>query len=202
MLGFAKKIGMTRLFIDGKSTAVTSLLFAGSEVVQTKTVEKDGYKAVQVGAFRKSQTSDALKKHVKTHTGSTKSFIRLEEFRDAEIAEDKKSFDINDFQVGDLLDITGLSIGRGFAGVVKRHGFGGQPKSHGHDHERAPGSIGSRWPQRVGIGKKMAGRMGGSNTTIKKAIVVAIDVENKLLFINGSLQGANKAILKIKKVNK
>jgi large subunit ribosomal protein L3 len=201
MLGFAKKIGMTRLFIDGKSTAVTSLLLGDSVVIQKKTKEVDGYDAVQIGAFRKSKTSDALKAHVKAHTGAANSYIRLEEFRDASVEEGKTKFDINDIKEGDLLDITGVSIGRGFAGVVKRWGFGGQPKSHGHDHERAPGSIGSRWPQRVGIGKKMAGRMGGSNTTIKAAKVVAVDVENKLIFINGSLQGANKAILKIKKVN-
>jgi large subunit ribosomal protein L3 len=202
MIGFAKKIGMTRLFVEGKSVAVTSLVFENSYLVQSKVVDKDGYTAVQIGAYKKSQgkSNSAAKGHVKKHADKDIQFIKLTEFRNIVVPQDKTIFNINDFQVGDTLDITGITIGRGFAGVVKRHGFGGQPASHGHDHVRAAGSIGSRWPQRVGIGKKMAGRMGTQTRTLKKVSIVAIDHENKLLFVQGSVQGANKSILKIKKV--
>jgi large subunit ribosomal protein L3 len=202
MIGFAKKIGMTRLFVDGKSVAVTSLVFEDSYLVQAKSNIKDGYNAVQVGAYKKStgKSNSAAKGHVKKHADKNVQFIKLAEFRDVVVSQDKKTFDINDFKAGDILDITGITIGRGFAGVVKRHGFGGQPASHGHDHVRAAGSIGSRWPQRVGIGKKMAGRMGTQTRTLKNVSIVAIDHENKLLFVQGSVQGANKSILKIKKV--
>lgn len=202
MIGFAKKIGMTRLFVEGKSVAVTSLVFEDSYLVQSKDSVKDGYNAVQIGAFKKSngKSNNAAKGHVKKHANKNVQFIKLAEFKDVEILTNKSVFSINDFQIGDELDITGITIGRGFAGVVKRHGFGGQPASHGHDHVRAAGSIGSRWPQRVGIGKKMAGRMGTQTRTLKNVSIVAIDHENKLLFVQGSVQGANKSILKIKKV--
>jgi large subunit ribosomal protein L3 len=202
MIGFAKKIGMTRLFVDGKHRSVTAIQFGPNTVVQTKSLAKDGYSAVQVGGFQKTKSSSALTGHVKKHTGLDKNFLVMEEFRDVEISEDKKSFIISDFASGDLLDITGTTIGRGFAGVVKRYGFGGQPKSHGHDHERAAGSIGSRWPQRVDRGKKMAGHMGNVKKTLKHVEILAIDTENNLLFVNGSVQGANQAILKIRKVTK
>ncbi|MBC7472062.1 MAG: 50S ribosomal protein L3 [candidate division SR1 bacterium] len=202
MIGFAKKIGMTRLFVEGKSVAVTSLVFEDSFLIQSKIETKDGYNAVQIGAFKKSaaKSNSAAKGHVKKHANKSIQFIKLSEFRDVKILDNRISFNINDFQVGDALDITGITIGRGFAGVVKRHGFGGQPASHGHDHVRAAGSIGSRWPQRVGIGKKMAGRMGTQTRTLKKVPIIAIDLVNKLLFVQGSIQGANKSILKIKKV--
>jgi large subunit ribosomal protein L3 len=202
MIGFATKIGMTRLFFEGKSVATTALVFEDSHVIQSKTTEKDGYSAVQIGAIKKSKNKSisSAKGHVKKHANLDQQFIKLTEFRDVSAPEDKKVFNILDFQVGDLVDITGITIGRGFAGVVKRHGFGGQPASHGHDHVRAAGSIGSRWPQRVGIGKKMAGRMGTETRTLKNVKIIAVDQENKLLFVQGSVQGANKAILKIKKV--
>ena len=202
MIGFAKKIGMTRLFIDGKSTVVTSLVFENSYVVQTKKLEVDGYSAVQVGAYNKSSAKSisSAKGHSKKHNNQDVQYLQLSEFRDFKLPENKVQFNINDFKEGDILDVTGVTIGRGFAGVVKRHGFGGQPASHGHDHVRAPGSIGSRWPQRVGIGKKMAGRMGTETRTLKNVKILAIDIENSLIFVNGSVQGANKSILKIKKV--
>jgi large subunit ribosomal protein L3 len=202
MIGFAQKLEMTRLFVDNKSVPVTCLAFEKSYLVQTKNLEKDGYNALQVGAFKKSaaKSNSAAKGHVNKHISQPVQFIKLEEFRDVVAPEDKTVFDINDFAVGDELDITGTTLGKGFAGVVKRHGFAGQPKSRGHDHERAAGSIGSRWPQRVGIGKKMAGRMGTDTRTLKSVKIVAIDHANKLMFVNGSVQGGNKAILKIKKV--
>ncbi len=200
-LGFAKKIGMTRLFIDGRNTPVTVLEFKNNYLLQKKTTQKEGYNAIQVGSVKKVSSSRAAKGHVKKYTGLDHNFRFIEEFDIDNLPEDKKIFDINDFAADDLLDISGTVIGRGFAGVVKRHGFAGQPASHGHDHERAPGSIGSRWPQRVLPGKKMAGRMGGNITKIRKVKIVAVDSENNLLFVHGSVQGSNSSYLKIQKVS-
>jgi large subunit ribosomal protein L3 len=200
-LGFAKKIGMTRLFLEGKNTPVTVLQFGRNFILQKKLVEKEGYSAIQVGSVGKRKGSQAQLGHIKKYTDVQSDLRFISEFKDVTIPEDKKAFDINDFQVNDLLDVSGSVIGRGFAGVVKRHGFHGQPASRGHDHERAPGSIGSRWPQRVLPGKKMAGHMGTNTVTLKKVKVLAIDLENNLLFVNGSVPGSNTSYLKIKKVS-
>jgi len=199
-LGFAKKVGMTRIFLEGKSTPVTVLQFEKNYILQLKTLEKDGYKSVQVAGVKKKNSTKPELGHVKKYLSQELSFQKLAEFRNINLPEDKKYFDINDFSDTDLLDITGVSIGKGFTGVVKRWGFHGQPASHGHDHERAPGSIGSRWPQRVPAGKKMAGHMGNKQVTLKKAKVVAIDKENSLIFVKGSIPGSNTSYLKIQKV--
>ncbi len=199
MFGFALKVGMTRLFKDGSSIPVTAVRFGNSTIVQTKTKDKDGYDAVQIGSFGKKTTNKAKTGHVKKHAGTDKTFAQLEEFRGVD-AGDKKSFSIRDFAEGDLLNVSGYTKGRGFTGVVKRYGFSGQPKSHGHDHERAVGSIGASWPQRVNKGTKMAGRNGNEKETLRSAQVVAIDQEKNLIFIKGSLPGSNGSFLKIKKV--
>jgi large subunit ribosomal protein L3 len=155
MIGFAKKMGMTRLFVNGKSTAVTALLVDQNVVVQIKTKDTDGYNAVQIGAFNKKNPTQARLGHIKKHTEMDRDFACLEEFRDVDLPEDKKVFDINDVALNDLLNITGTAMGKGFTGAVKRYGFAGQPASHGHDHVRAVGSIGARWPQRVSKGKRI-----------------------------------------------
>jgi large subunit ribosomal protein L3 len=201
MIGFAKKIGMTRLFIDGKSTSVTVLEFDNQHVLQRKTIDKDGYKAVQIATKPKKKGNKPATGHSQKYVGVDKEFSLISEF-DFDLPEDLKTVSINDFNEKDILDITGLTTGRGFAGVIKRHGFHGQPQTHGHDHVRAPGSIGARWPQRTLPGKKMAGRMGTAQRTLKNVKIVAIDPELKLIFVNGSVQGSNSSYLKIKKVNK
>ncbi len=202
MIGFAKKIGMTRLFVDGKSIPVTAVQFGKSNIIQSKTIEKDGYSAVQIGSFNKTKSSSALKGHVKKHSGTSGAFGVIREFRDVTLPEEITSFTISDFAEGDFVDVSGQTVGRGFAGVVKRYGFHGQPASHGHDHVRAVGSIGSRWPQRVDRGKKMAGHMGNVKKTLKNVKIIAIDQENQLMFLNGSVQGANSSTLQIRKVTK
>lgn len=200
-LGFAKKIGMTRIFVDGKSVPVTALEFGKNYVLQRKTEDKEGYNSIQIASVKKSRGTKPIKQHVKKYIDLETEFQHISEFRDVTFPEGKKVIDINDFTQDDVLDITGIVLGRGFAGVVKRHGFHGQPASHGHDHERAPGSIGSRWPQRVVKGRKMAGRMGGNTITLKKVKIIAIDNENNLIFVRGSLPGSNSSYLKLKKVN-
>jgi large subunit ribosomal protein L3 len=199
MFGFAKKIGMTRLFVDGRSTPVTVLSFDKQYIAQRKTQDNDGYSALQIATSSRKKGTKQRKGHFLKHTGLEQDFRLCTEFRDVNVADDKKVLEITDFSPEDTLNITGTTIGRGFAGVVKRHGFHGQPASHGHDHVRAPGSIGSRWPQRTLPGKKMAGHMGAKPNTLRNVKIVALDPEKKLIFVNGSLPGANSSYLKVAK---
>ncbi len=199
MIGFAKKIGMTRIFVDGKFVPVTALLLEDNYIIQTKTEDKDKYKAVQLAAFEKKDDTDPVKGHFKKYLGEEKAFHCLGEFQ-ADFPEDKKVITIEDFEESGNYKISGLSMGRGFAGAVKRWGFAGQPRSHGHDHVKAVGSIGGRWPQRVPKGKKMAGRYGSKQTSVKNSLLLAIDKENKLLFVKGSVPGSNQGFLKVEKV--
>lgn len=198
MIGFAKKIGMTRLFIDGKATPVTTIQVAESVVLQKKSADKEGYDAVQVGAFRKKNGNKAALGHVSKHAEQKQAFGEIAEFKGVDVA-DKQKFNVRDFEEGDLLSITAYSTGLGFTGGVKRWGFRGQPASHGHDHERAVGSIGAGGVQRVFPGTKMAGRKGKDKFTLNGQKIVAVDYANNLLFINGSLPGNNKGVLKIAK---
>lgn len=200
MFGFAKKIGMTRLFIENRSVPVTVLEFTPNTVIRKKSEEKDGYQAVQVAALKKRRVNKPLKGYL-VKNGITFDPLTIGEFK-VEIAEDIKTTSIQDFNVNDVIQATGITKGRGFTGAIKRWGFHGQPASHGHDHKRAVGSIGSRWPQRVLKGKKMAGKSGNSTNTIKGLTVVAVDTENNLLFVRGSVPGANNGVIKIEKVNR
>lgn len=199
MIGFAKKIGMTRLFIEGVATAVTAIEYVEPVVLQKKTEDKDGYTAIQAAAVKKKKTTKARVGHAKKHADIEQDFQYISEFKN--LPEGKTEFKFEDFVENDLLDITGTTIGRGFTGAVKRWGFAGQPKTHGHDHERAVGSIGAMYPQRVLPGTKMAGRTGTAKRTIKKAKIVALDSEKKLIFVKGSLPGANSSYFKVVKVN-
>lgn len=201
MIAFAKKIGMTRLFLDGKAVPCTVIQVQDSVVTQKKTDTSDGYNAIQLASCVRKNTTKAKLGHVKK-SGFDTDFKYISEFRDINIADDKTKFDVNDFATDDMLSITGTTIGRGFTGAVKRWGFAGQPKSHGHDHVRAVGSIGSRWPQRVPKGKKMAGHHGARPLTLNGVKVIAVDTENGLLFVNGSLPGANSSVVTITTINK
>ena len=202
MFGFAKKIGMTRLFINGKSVAVTVLEFPKQNALQIKTVANDGYNAVQVGAFPKRNTTAALKGHIQKATGKDWGFHNIGEFDTVHEMnfEVGKVFDISTFTIGDKLAVSGITKGRGFTGAMKRWGFHGGKASHGHDHKRAVGSIGMRWPQRVPKGKKMAGHYGVEKVTFTGLKIVAVDNTNKLLFISGSVAGPAQGIVKINKI--
>jgi large subunit ribosomal protein L3 len=200
MIAFARKIGMTRVFLNEKSVSVTILKIEKQEVLQRKTVDSDGYQSVQVGYGAKKKGTQASKGHNAKYGSDANNYNFIGEFK-VELAEDKKEITIEDFVDNKVLKITGVTKGKGFAGVVKRWHFAGQPKSHGHDHERAVGSIGGRWPQRVLPGKKMAGRMGGDQKTLNKCQIVNIDEELGLIFVKGSLPGPNNGVLKIQKVD-
>lgn len=201
MIGFVKKIGMSRIFVGDKIVPVTALLFDTNYVLQTKTLEKDNYQAVQIGAYKKSKSDKAILGHISKYSELDHNLLQLGEF-EFELPEDKKTIEISDFTLEDKLNISGITKGKGFAGAVKRYHFRGQPASHGHDHKRAVGSIGARWPQRTLPGKKMAGRMGNVTRTVQNQTIVGLDLENKLIFIQGSVPGANGNYLKIQKIIK
>jgi large subunit ribosomal protein L3 len=205
LFGFAKKIGMTRIFLDGKAVSVTALQLGDNTLLQQKTVEKDGYVAVQLAAFPKNTKSTKPRVgHIAKHKASeidAKDFYCLGEF-EGTLGEGKTSLSIEDITLNTELKITGQTKGRGFAGVVKRWDFAGQPASHGHDHERAPGSIGSRWPQNTRRGIKMAGRYGNDQLTLRGLKIVALDPEQKLFFVAGSVPGPNSGYLKFQSIIK
>jgi large subunit ribosomal protein L3 len=198
MFGFAQKVGMTRLFINGKYVAVTVLTFPKQNVLQLKTVATDGYTAVQLGAFPKRKTTQSLQGHAKKATNKDWGFHTIGEFDPVKASfELGQVFDINSFEVGKDVKVSGTTKGRGFTGAMKRWDFKGGKASHGHDHKRAVGSIGSRWPQRVPKGKKMAGHYGVETVTVTGLKIVAIDQVKNLLFVGGSVAGANKGFVKV-----
>jgi len=196
-----KKIGMTRIFDESGDTISATLIEAGPcVVVQIKTDKKDGYSAVQLGYAE--QKEQRVTKPVLGHfkRANVKPHRILKEFRDME-GEYKEGDEIRSdiFSPGERVNVAGLSKGRGFAGVVKRYGFRGGPKTHGQsDRHRAPGSIGqSAYPKRVFKGIKMAGRMGHKRTTIRNLEVVKVIPERNLLLLKGGVPGARNSIVEI-----
>lgn len=160
---------------------------------------KDGYNAVQIGV---AKSIGGSKRQNKAQAGSLKNlgkFGKLAEFKlskPEEFTEGQK-FDISAFQVGELVNVTAPSKGRGFAGVMKRHNFAGFPASHGHDRPRSVGSIGQRWPQHVRKGMRMAGRMGGKDVTVKNLQVVEVDSAKNLITLKGAVPGTRNGVIKI-----
>jgi large subunit ribosomal protein L3 len=194
------KIGMTQLLgDDGVATPVTLVKAGPVTVTQVKTVEADGYNAVQVAFGEGKNLSKAVAGHVKTSKTSPK-YIR--EFRVTELPADIKvgdRIDVSSFAIGDHISATGTSKGKGFAGTVKRYNFNTSKKSHGGNGVvRRVGSIGSMYPQKVFKGKKMPGRMGGDQVTVKNLEVAYMDVENNLLGIKGAIPGPRKGLIVLK----
>jgi len=199
-----KKIGMTRIFDEaGKAVSVTVVKAGPCYVTQVKTVEHDGYDALQVGFDEKKEknTSKPLLGHFKKV--NLPALRLLKEFR-LKTKSELKAGDVvkvDIFQPGDVIKVTGTSKGRGFTGVMRRHNFGGAQVTHGQsDRTRAPGSLGqSSWPSRVYKGMRMAGRLGDARVSVKNLRVVKVDVENDLLFIRGSVPGARNGYVEIYK---
>jgi large subunit ribosomal protein L3 len=200
-----KKIGMTQLFQEsGETVAVTAIQAGPSVVTQIKSRDKDGYDAVQVGFIEDRVKQSRLSSPEKGHLQGLENVRYLREFRSDDISSIKRGdkVDVGFLKHGDLVNITGFSKGRGFAGVVKRHHFAGGPKTHGQtDRHRAPGSIGATtFPGRVLKGKRMAGHMGNRRVTARKLEVVQADPERNLLLVKGTVPGANGGLLIIEKV--
>ena len=202
-----KKIGMTSLFNEeGKNIPCTVIQAGPCSVLQVRTEEVDGYVAVQLGFDDKSEKNvgKALAGHFKK-AGSTPK-AKIVEFRNA-FEHDVKTGDlveVNMFAEGEYVDVTGTSKGKGFQGVVKRHGFGGvMQATHGqHNRLRAPGSIGAGSdPSRVFKGMRMAGRMGGKQVTVQNLQVLKVDQEQNLLVVKGAVPGAKNSYVSIKKWN-
>jgi large subunit ribosomal protein L3 len=193
----AKKIEMTQKFREDGTVVPVTLVEAGPcTVVQVKTDASDGYGAVQVGF-------GVAKKNNKAKAGHLKDLERakvLKEFR-AENTSLKRGdkIDVSIFSVGDAVEVTGISKGKGFQGVVKRHHFHGHPTTHGtKDAVRMPGSIGSGGNQRVFKGLRMAGRMGSDQVTIKNLEIISVDKEKNILALKGAVPGGRGAILLIR----
>ena len=199
-----RKLGMTQVFqADGTMVGVSVLAIEPDTVTRLRTAGRDGYTAVQLG-------TESRKKLTKPEAGQLKDLPKgaglpgtLREFR----VEDLSGYEIGQtlaigdvFAEGDLVDVTGVSKGKGFAGHIKRHNFHRGPKTHGSDHHREPGSIGpGTTPGRVYKGLKMAGHMGDDRVTIKKVRVVRADPDKNLLLVKGSLPGARGSLILVKK---
>lgn len=193
-----RKAGMTRVFTEaGETVPVTVIEAVPNRVTQVRTLEADGYRAVQVavGDRKASHTNKAQTGHyakVKVAPGKSLVEFRLkgEELKDVAAGAE---FKVDQFEVGQIVDVTGTTIGKGFAGTMKRHNFGGLPATHGVSvSHRSPGSIGQRQtPGRVFLGKRMSGHMGQVRRTIENLKVVRIDAERNLLLISGAVPGAD-----------
>lgn len=203
-----KKIAMTQRFLDDGSQVPITVVEAGPCVVtQIKTTDADGYRAVQVGFMEAKK----LKKPQKGHLKELGPLRVLREFR---LAEGKESIsqadgteqklergavlDVSMFTPGDHVQVRGITKGRGFAGVVKRHHFAGAPATRGHKHDlRAPGSIGATWPQHVVKGRRMAGRMGGIRASVDGVEVIGVVPDEHLILLKGAIPGAPQGLLEI-----
>lgn len=197
-----RKVGMTSTIAeDGVVQAVTLLSASPCVITQVKTAETDGYTAVQIGAeeAREAKVSKSQQGHFKA-AGMLPKIIR--EFRVNEITEDLKVGEkINPevFSVGDVINVTATSKGKGWAGTIKRHNFHRQRKTHGgKGNTRQPGSIGSMYPQKIFKGKKMAGQMGHEQVTVKNLKIALVDTELGVIGVTGAVPGPRKGIVVIR----
>lgn len=201
-----KKVGMTQIFSEtGELVPVTVVEVKPNVVLQVKTVETDGYNSVQLGIEDKREvlSNKPAQGHVKKANTAPKRFIR--EFRDAELGDVEVGNEVlvDTFAEGDIVDVTGTSKGKGFQGVIKRHGQSRGPETHGSRYHRRPGSMGmATHPARVFKGKKLAGRMGGDRVTVQNLEIVRVDTERNVLLIKGNVPGAKKSLVQIRTAEK
>ncbi len=198
-----RKLGMTQVFTEaGKCKAVTAIEAGPCKIIQIKTTTNDGYNAAQVGFG----TAKKLKSAEKGHLKEIGQFKHLREFRldSVEGLNSGETIDVSQFTPGEKVDVIGLSKGKGFAGVVKRHHFKGGPKTHGQsDRQRAPGAIGSTTtPGHVWKNLKMAGHLGDERVTAANLSIYSSDSARNLLLIEGSIPGAKNSLVIIKKSRK
>ena len=202
----ATKVGMTQIFNeDGVLTPVTVLQAGPVVVTQVKTVENDGYSAVQVGFVDKREklVNKPLKGHFDKAGVSYKRYIREFKLEDAENYALGQEIKADIFVAGDKIDVTAISKGKGFQGAIKRHGQSRGPMAHGSKFHRHAGSNGSSSdPSRVFKGKKMPGQMGNKKVTVQNLEIVRVDAENNLLLVKGAVPGPKKAMVTIKETVK
>jgi large subunit ribosomal protein L3 len=194
-----RKVGMTQVFMeDGTLVPVSVVAVEPNTVTALRTTERDGYNAVQLGAGRARRLTKPRQGQLKDlpPVADTREF-RLDDVSEYEVGQ---TIDVSLFTEGDIIDVTGVSKGKGFAGTIKRHNFRRGPETHGSDSHRQPGSIGGGTsPGKVFRGTPMAGRMGNDRTTIKKMTVVRTDAERNLLLVKGPVPGARNALVVVRK---
>ena len=197
-----KKVGMTQYFTEaGELIPVTVVEVTPNVVLQLKTIENDGYEAVQLGFddLREVLSNRPAKGHVAKANATPKRFIR--EFNNVELSEYEvgQEITVDVFKAGDIVDVTGTSKGKGFQGAIKRHGQSRGPMAHGSRYHRRPGSMGvASFPSRVFKGKAVPGQMGGDRITIQNLEVVKVDAERNVILIKGNVPGSKKSLVEIK----
>lgn len=199
MMLIGKKIGMTQMFEASGKVVPVSVIEAGPcPIVQVKTAEREGYTAIQIGfdETRESRMSRAENGHFKKANVSPRRILREMRVEDTGSFKVGDTLDVKVFEGAKIVHVTGISKGRGFAGTIRRHHFQRGRKTHGNKNYREPGSVGaSAFPSRTFPGKRMPGRMGGVQRTTRNLTLVQIDAENNLLFVKGSIPGANNGIV-------
>ncbi|WP_339148343.1 MULTISPECIES: 50S ribosomal protein L3 [unclassified Sutcliffiella] len=193
-----RKVGMTQVFAEnGDLIPVTVIEATPNVVLQVKTVETDGYEAIQIGFADKRDklANKPLKGHVAKANTAPKRFIREISGANLEVGQEVK---VDIFAEGDVVDVTGISKGKGFQGSIKRHNQSRGPMSHGSRYHRRPGSMGPVAPNRVFKGKLLPGRMGGERITIQNLEIVKVDAERNLLLVKGNVPGPKKSLITIK----
>lgn len=202
-----KKLGMTQIFDENGVAVPVTIVEAGPcFITQKKTKDRDGYDAIQIGfgdIFEKS-LNKPMAGHLKKSGTPAVKYLREFQVADAEAYEEGQKIDVSIFTVGDKVDVTGVSKGKGFAGVVKRHNFNGGPKTHGQsDRWRAHGSVGAgSTPGRVFKGVRMAGRMGNSQVTVQNLKVALVDSDKNLIAIKGAIPGGKNGLIIIREAVK
>ena len=197
-----KKVGMTQYFTEaGELIPVTVVEVTPNVVLQLKTIENDGYEAVQLGFddLREVLSNRPAKGHVAKANATPKRFIR--EFNNVELSEYEvgQEITVDVFKAGDIVDVTGTSKGKGFQGAIKRHGQSRGPMAHGSRYHRRPGSMGgASFPSRVFKGKALPGQMGGDRITIQNLEVVKVDAQRNVILIKGNVPGSKKSLVEIK----
>jgi len=201
-----KKLGMSQLFDESGNAIPVTLIQAGPcKVTQLKTPSMDGYSAVQIGyaLSREKLINKPHRGHLAKSGGDLLKYLKEYRVDETSKYELGSSITVNNFEVGQKVDISGKSMGRGFSGYQKRHGFSRGPMSHGSKNHRQPGSTGAgTTPGRIYPGKRMAGRYGGKNITTKGLLVIKVDDEKNLIVVKGSVPGKPGSLLNIRPNNK
>lgn len=193
-----RKLNMTQIFdAKGNAVPVTAVTVRTNVVTQVRTADADGYEAIQVGEG--DRIAHRITKPMKGHFKDLGNFATVKEFRmPAPTLKVGDKVELSQFAVGDFINVSAISKGKGFQGVVKRHGFGGGPRTHGQKHsEREPGSIGGGLRTRVPVGMRMAGRMGSDQITVKNLKIAHIDADENILYVAGAIPGKRGTLVEI-----
>lgn len=193
-----RKLNMSQIFDEkGAAIPVTLVATRNNVVVQVRTKDVDGYEAVQIGEG--SRNANRIAKPQKGHFKDLGSFASVKEFRmEAPALKVGDKVGLDQFKVGEMVTVSAISKGKGFQGVVKRHGFHGGPRSHGQKHsEREPGSIGGGLRNRVPVGMRMAGRMGSDRITVTNLKIAHIDADESVLYVSGAIPGKRGTLVEV-----